>query len=328
MALSHVLLLLVAVAAVMAVAVHAQPSSSSSPSPPVLAMIRRARLAAADAQLRVEIAEAAAEAATLAAANVTGPVDAALAGFDKNTARRFLHYAYAAMCPEAQLKAWNCKWCKDKGEFVSSLYDARTDTYGYVVYDRTHNAVVVSFRGSKSLINWIQDIKFWKATQPFDGVSGAMIAQGFYECFTGVGAQVQRTVRAALNAHPGASLYLVGHSLGGALATLASFDLNQVAGVRATEVYTFGSPRVGSSGFAAAYKARVPVTWRMTNHHDIVPHLPLKAMDFQHVATEVWENGDTYKVCNASGEDPTCINSQPADGTADHSMYMQEHAGC
>jgi triacylglycerol lipase len=63
------------------------------------------------------------------------------------------------------------------------------------------------------------------------------------------------------------TLWLTGHSLGAALATLAADRYGDVQGV-----YTFGSPRVGDGAFKAAY--HMP-TYRFVHHNDVVTHLPL-----------------------------------------------------
>lgn len=67
-----------------------------------------------------------------------------------------------------------------------------------------------------------------------------------------------------------AHVLFTGHSLGGALATLASFSIvetlvqrNVLARDRAL-VYTFGAPRVGNEAFVDEYMRRAPVTYRVT----------------------------------------------------------------
>jgi len=47
-------------------------------------------------------------------------------------------------------------------------------------------------------------------------------------------------------------IIVVGHSLGGAIATIAAFELS-LAGYLVTGVYSFGSPRVGNAAFSVAY---------------------------------------------------------------------------
>jgi len=63
---------------------------------------------------------------------------------------------------------------------------------------------------------------------------------------------------------------LAGHSLGGALATLAAYDISkqlQDGGNKGVEVvcYSFGAPRTGNHAFANGYNRMVPDTWSIIN---------------------------------------------------------------
>jgi hypothetical protein len=63
---------------------------------------------------------------------------------------------------------------------------------------------------------------------------------------------------------------VLGHSLGGALATLAAYDIRkqlQEAGRQSVEVvcYSFGAPRTGNHAFARDYNHVVPDTWSIIN---------------------------------------------------------------
>jgi triacylglycerol lipase len=64
---------------------------------------------------------------------------------------------------------------------------------------------------------------------------------------------------------PAGRVWFTGHSLGGALATLAH------ARAPGAGLVTFGAPRVGDREFAAAFPGRA---WRVVNNNDFVPRLP------------------------------------------------------
>ncbi|MCD7469626.1 hypothetical protein HAX54_008768 [Datura stramonium] len=86
-------------------------------------------------------------------------------------------------------------------------------------------------------------------------------------------------------------VYVTGHSLGGALATLLALELSssQLAkrGAICVTMYNFGSPRVGNKKFAEVYNEKVKDSWRVVNHRDIIPTVP-RLMGYCHVAQPVY----------------------------------------
>jgi predicted lipase len=96
-------------------------------------------------------------------------------------------------------------------------------------------------------------------------------------------------------------LIVTGHSLGAALATLAALDLKANFPQLNIILYNFGSPRVGNTDFASYYQSKIGTSWRITNNRDIVPHYPPQLLTYHHIATEVWERGSQYTICNSSG---------------------------
>uniref|UniRef100_A0AC35U4J4 Lipase_3 domain-containing protein n=1 Tax=Rhabditophanes sp. KR3021 TaxID=114890 RepID=A0AC35U4J4_9BILA len=133
------------------------------------------------------------------------------------------------------------------------------------------------------------------------------------------------------------NLVVTGHSLGGALAALASMRV-QIEGYKTSDkirLVTFGEPRVGTVSFSQNFDRLVPNSFRVVHSKDIIPHLPpckkddnsplndaktdSKACDPNggefpyHHGTEIWyANGfketDTFKEClgNPKNEDMTC----------------------
>jgi predicted lipase len=97
---------------------------------------------------------------------------------------------------------------------------------------------------------------------------------------------------------------VTGHSLGGALAILAAYDLVDQHIATRPLVYTFGQPRTGNYAFATSVMATVPDVYRLTHYRDIVAHLPPcnTTFDILRLAS----------VCTAGNPDKgTCVNSTP-----------------
>ena len=124
--------------------------------------------------------------------------------------------------------------------------------------------LVLAFRGTeKSLQDWKTDLRAKLVPARDEGRPG-LIHQGFQESYYAVEAQIE----AELARFPGEPVYVTGHSLGGALAVVATRFLD--AGNLAA-CYTFGSPRVGDLSLAQEFKTPI---YRMVNAADAVPRLP------------------------------------------------------
>jgi triacylglycerol lipase len=90
-------------------------------------------------------------------------------------------------------------------------------------------------------------------------------------------------------------LYVAGHSLGGALSTLAVPDVARETGFTRPIMYNFGSPRVGDEAFARFYnRSFARSTFRVFNTCDaavsVPPPLPIPLVGggfFTHVDTGV-----------------------------------------
>lgn len=84
--------------------------------------------------------------------------------------------------------------------------------------------------------------------------------------FFGLGFEVREqrifaSVRLVVLTERGAFPRAAGHSLGGALASLAAYDIAVELGLSHVECVTFGAPRVGNRPFVAHYNRLVKDTW-------------------------------------------------------------------
>ncbi|KAL2229792.1 UNVERIFIED_CONTAM: Lipase A [Sesamum indicum] len=250
-----------------------------------------------------------------------------LATYNHTLARILVQYASAVYLSDlTELFTWTCSRCdgltKDF-EMVELIVDVKRCLQGFVGVATDLNAIVIAFRGTqeRSIQNWVEDL-YWKQLDiDYPGVDGAMVHHGFYTAYhnTSVRPGVLRAVRKVKNLYGDIKIMVTGHSMGGAMAALCGLDLRLSLGEQNVQVMTFGQPRIGNAVFASYFNQIVPDTIRVTNGHDIVPHLPpyyyyFPQKTYHHFPREVWLYNiglgsliyTVEKVCDGSGEDPTC----------------------
>lgn len=270
------------------------------------------------------------------------------AEFDKERSLLFAKISSIAYCADVPVMAtWNCTRCNEVKDFTphTVVYDLKWDVLGYSGYHKQMNAIVVSFRGTDSTNwgNWVENLRSYRMNKlyPVPGFPRAMVHVGFHMLWTqsDLQANITASVEALLKAHPGARLYVTGHSMGGALANLAALDLKFKYNFTYVGVWTYGAPRVGNFDYYSLFETVVDESWRFTHNRDVVPSLPPQLMGFHHTAREVWlvdatgpggtEIDQKVLMCDDSGEDPSCHDSACMMGlctsVADHLDYLGIH---
>lgn len=127
--------------------------------------------------------------------------------------------------------------------------------------------LVIAFRGTEMTAQDIHaDIKadLVTARQPASG----KVHRGFQDAFQEVQKDIQKELNKAKKEHPEYAVYITGHSLGGALALLATKYLSDDSFGAA---YTFGAPRAADDEFFKEIKTPV---YRVANASDIVTRVP------------------------------------------------------
>ncbi|TVR59445.1 MAG: lipase family protein [Gemmatimonadales bacterium] len=121
--------------------------------------------------------------------------------------------------------------------------------------------------------NWITNLSY-RPLQPRSAWGpGVAIHPGFGDALDLVHGGIRDRVTEVLT--PERRLFITGHSLGGALATLFAFRAAAVDGLPVQGVYTFGAPRVGNIPFADGYEALLGSrTHRWQNRSDPAPAVP------------------------------------------------------
>jgi lipase (class 3) len=188
----------------------------------------------------------------------------------------------AAYPPEG----WQNRWTPDQDPDWGSLGIATfelieeplTDTQGFVAW--RDDCGVLVFRGTQPsrIKDWLTDLKF-RMVDLFDASDPVGVHRGFQAALD----SVRNKLINAMAFHKQRPIFVTGHSLGAALATLAARYL-QLRGVPVHSLHTFGSPRVGDKRFVTDFP--VPIVYRWVNEGDVVPLFPFDGLmfsDYHHV---------------------------------------------
>jgi len=152
-----------------------------------------------------------------------------------------------------------------------------------------HDALI-TLRGTKKSVDWVTD-----AHAGINLSNGKLVHSGFNKVFRSFQTEISTFFR---NNRP-ARVHLVGHSLGGAVATLVAEWVKQNTAAEPI-LYTFGSPRVGSRSYAQGFTSTIKPEniYRVYHKNDPVPMVPI--WPFVHVPIP----GNNYAV-SYSGSDST-----------------------
>ncbi|KAF2738367.1 alpha/beta-hydrolase [Polyplosphaeria fusca] len=131
-----------------------------------------------------------------------------------------------------------------------------------------------------------------------DLCNGCTAHSGFWRSWVDARKGVLAAVKIASNSHPDYELVATGHSLGGAIATLAAAQLRNDG--YNTTLYTFGAPRVASATLSSYITKQAGGNYRITHWNDPVPRLPPLWMNYVHISPEYYINRPTFALVSAT----------------------------
>lgn len=289
--------------------------------------------------------------------------------YNETEALKHVFYSKAAFCTDHAITTWSCGDMCDRAPIVGTdkiryvPEGPRFRVQGYVAQIPANNEddsvatndssdsdddneqefikCVVAFRGSLNGANWYADVLAALHPWPLNGAEWCPGCKAHYG-FTMAYDELREAVHDAIADLGCTRLVLAGHSLGAAIATIASFDLRAAMGYHVEETWTFGKPRIGNTEFvtafgtAAAAQGVSPPIWRVVHYHDPVPRAPPMIPGLHPVAHEALEVYYTnrvsseYIVCPQEGavENPSgeCSGGWPLylSVNMDHLSYLNE----
>jgi len=174
--------------------------------------------------------------------------------------------------------------------------------FGLGKTDGNHKGeMVIAFRGTAGIADTLTDLHCGVTVGP----NHKAVHAGFNRTFESIKLQLANLLNKAGNR----PVHCVGHSLGGALATLAASWIKDQYKVP-VKLYTFGSPRVGFNAFAMQVETSLNGVYRAVHRSDPVTMVPvwpfIHAGDEYRLSTCVSLTGASHKI---GGDSPGYINT-------------------
>jgi predicted lipase len=175
-----------------------------------------------------------------------------------------------------------------------------TNTQAFIL--RKGNNVILVFKGTQQLDDWKTNLKIRLkeftvlADQEAVPPTGR-VHRGFLEAWQSLEKQVIYYLKKWITSDT--KLWVTGHSLGGALAAVATISL-ETQGFKVSGLYTFGQPRVADWKLVNYMNSRMGNRiFRYVNNNDIVPLIPPQIIPW--VPTRVYGHMGQFRYFNDFG---------------------------
>lgn len=171
---------------------------------------------------------------------------------------------------------------------------------GAQAYSWIQNGVFhLAFRGTEELNDVFADLNIRRTTL-FDDDQSILVHTGFLNYFNEIKSDIEAELKASVKQFH--TMQVTGHSLGGAMATIASAYLGKMINTPNTEshahfkpidktkkrivCHTIGSPRVGNTNFVSWFHTHVDESMRIANDDDPITLFPISCL-YTHVSDAI-----------------------------------------
>ncbi|KAI6180242.1 Lipase domain containing protein [Aphelenchoides besseyi] len=212
-------------------------------------------------------------------------------------------------------------------------YHEPENCFGYTAVNHDDRQIIIAFRGTRGLMQLLFEGQRTVFKNKIKSPVGGQVSDYFESVYRGIMDNgLKASLQELFHQYNDYGVWVTGHSLGGALASIAVGELIKLGKVPAERVtlITFGQPRVGDYLYAYAHDDLVKYSWRITHSRDLVPHIPPLGFEhYRHHKSEVfgiWYDNDMtvgspFVECDED-ESNNCSNGKPLHiSIPDHLYY-------
>lgn len=159
--------------------------------------------------------------------------------------------------------------------FISVLGESKNSAQGALIEHKDY--LCLAFRGTDEIDDWLDNFNVFSEAAMFGDFHKGFL-YSLEDIWTPLFKQIKK-----LKSEKSRPVFITGHSLGGAMATVAAAKMIH-ADLPFTSVYTFGQPRVVTADTARIINIEAKNRYfRFQNNNDIVTRVPARLMGYSHV---------------------------------------------
>lgn len=153
-----------------------------------------------------------------------------------------------------------------------------------IITNHILKCIIIIFRGSDSILDWIYNLCLFKKCLK----DKIYVHYGFYKQLELVKNELLRELNIIYKKYEDYSLFITGHSLGGALGILFGYYISDIIN-KYIRVISFGSPRIGNIHFKNSFESKKNIEHiRFINNRDPVVSIPY--FWYYHVGYKIYLN--------------------------------------
>ncbi|KAL4461985.1 hypothetical protein ABPG74_000830 [Tetrahymena malaccensis] len=243
--------------------------------------------------------------------------------YDVDMAEKLSAYSLASYCSSSRLTSWTCGKTCDRVEPLKDVktFENEKELFYMIGYSQKEDAIVIATRGTLpwSINNWLTDLSASKVE--YQNCQKCQVHQGFQQAFSSIIDSLKTEFSKMRKQYQNSKIYITGHSLGGALATLLVPEIYKLNNNMPVDAFiTQGSPRVGNQHFSNWFAENnnfSKMSARITLNKDPVVQLPAYSFpfSFKHIGNEVF-----YKDPSIKHEFTKCL--KPEDQSCSFGIYF------
>lgn len=229
----------------------------------------------------------------------------------------YLYFSSAAYCLSNTILQWSCGTnCNANKDFiyVASGGDGNVVKFWYVGFDPKLSSVILAIQGTdvsnmETILSDRNNFLVNLDNSLFPGISSSIeVNSEISNEWNKIATDCFSSIRTALSTYNSNTITITGHSLGGALGSLASIYLPLHISNINIKLITFGMSRIGNQAFADYVDANINAT-HINNKKDPIPILPGNFIGYHHFSGEIHiEENDNWVSCPGQDNSNTqCI---------------------